>query len=47
MLSTLFFAVVEDVVNELAKERSNKLLHSNDCVLMSETNEGLKNMYRK
>ena len=42
----LFFAILEDVVTELAKDRVlSELLYADDIVLMSETIEGLSNTF--
>ena len=48
MLSPFLFTVVIDVVTELARVGAlSDLLYANDLVLMSETIEGLRNMFLK
>ena len=46
MLSPVLFVVVVDVVIELARQKvSSELIYADDIVLMSETIEGLRNMF--
>ena len=48
VLSPLLFAVVVDVVTELARDGViSQSLHADDIVLMSETTEGLRNKFTK
>ena len=48
VLSPFLFAVVVDVVTEFAREGAlSELLYADDLVLMSETNEGLRNKFLK
>ena len=46
VLSPFIFAVVVDVVTELAREGAlSELLYADDLILMSETIEGLRNKF--
>ena len=48
VLSPLLFAVVVDVVTEFAIEGAlSELLHTDDLVMMSDRNEGLRNKFLK
>ena len=47
VLSPFLLAVVVDAVTKLKKCILSELLHADDLVLMSETNEGLRDNFRK
>ena len=46
-LSPLPYAVVADIITELAKGVTSRLLYADDLVLMRKTIKGLKNKHRK
>ena len=46
-MSPFLFAVVANVVNELATSVLSELLYADDIVLVSETIDGPRNKFRK